>query len=566
MPLSFRQAGNLFVAGPNITIFSSGNTFAISGSPFQGGVGSGVTGVTSSGTGQYLFLLPNLFENNILQKAISAGTGMNITEDGLSEILTFSVAGANIGSAVTGLTSAGTGNRLIFSSITNNNLVQKSLSGGTGIAIIDSGTGTLTFSATTTGSSGTIISGTNLGTGTAVFSGVVGTNMVFRTLRGGLNANVFLSGSNIVISATTGAINGITALTNVGGGIAIASSVTNNTLISRTLGGANGLDVIESGNLVVVRLSTGFTANRFIIAGTGGALTTSEAYQFDSTVGTMTLGFSIPTSNVSSRLLIEAGNANLSQIRLTSFSAAYTGATAGDIWYNSTSGNTLFFNKSTSAPTPFIFKDNNYSLTGTSNARILNVNSSGTINTFAYLTNLGIFNALISTTISGTNELSIFNTGATFLIGTHILNSSTHGTTPQLVSGKKYRFNAKGLITTSAASAGNLIARMKLGSVLVASSTTALQTSISSNYFEINTTFTIRAAGSLGTVIGSGYMLTDNQFLISGVSNIAGIYSLTTSGVTINTTVDTPFDFTLQNSSQPNNTYIINEATLEYLN
>jgi len=570
MPLSFRQAGNLFVAGPNINIYPSGNTFAISGSASGGGGGSGnaVTGLTSAGTGNRL-VFSSITNNNtvLVQKSLSAGTGVAIIDDGNGTLI-FSAtsAGGITGTYISGLTSAGTGNILILSSTTGSTLVQKSLSGGTGIAIIDSGTGTLTFSSTTTGT-GTIISGTNVGTGTAVFSGVVGTNMVFRTLRGGLNANVFLSGSNIVISATTGAINGITALTNVGGGIAIASSVTNNTLISRTLSGANGIDVVESGNLVVVRLSTGFTVNRFIIAGTGGVLTTSEAYQFDSTVGTMTLGFNTPTSNVSSRLLIEAGNANVSQIRLTAQPSAYTGATAGDIWYNSTSGNTLFFNKSTSAPTPFIFKDNNFSFTSTTpNARILNVNSSGTINTFAYLTNLGIFNALTSTTISGTNELSIFNTGATFLIGTHILNSSTHGTTPQLVSGKKYRFNAKGLITTSAASAGNLIARMKLGSVLVASSTTALQTSISSNYFEINTTFTIRAAGSSGTVIGSGYMLTDNQFLISGVSNIAGIYSLTTSGVTINTTVDTPFDFTLQNSSQPNNTYFINEATLEYLN
>jgi len=264
-------------------------------------------------------------------------------------------------------------------------------------------------------------------------------------------------------------------------------------------------------------------------------------------------------------ILIAAGSASISQIRLAVSSTAYSGtATVGDIWYNSTSGNSLFFNKSTSAPTPFIFKDNNYTFQGTANARVLQANSAGTLNTFGYLTNLGIFNALTSTTISGTNELSVFNTGATFLIGTNILNSSLHGSTPQLISGKKYRFNAKGLITTSAASAGSLIARMELGSVLIASSTTALQTSLSSNYFEIDCTFTIRAAGSSGTVIGSGKMLTDGQYLVSGVSPIAPVTSL---GVrTINTTVDTPFDFTLQNSSQPNNTYVINEATLEYLN
>lgn len=509
MPLSFRQAGNLFIAGPNIAIYPSGNTFAISGQAGGGGGG---------------------------------------------------------GSAVTGLTSAGTGNRLVFSSITNNNtvLVQKSLSAGTGVAIIDDGAGTLTFSAT---SAGLITSGTNVGTGIAVFSGVVGTNMVFRTIRGGLNANVFLSGTNIVFSATTGAINGITALTNVGGGIALASAVTNNTLISRTLSGANGLEVVESGNLVVVRPSSTLTANRFFIAGTGGALTTSEAYQLNSTVGTMALGFTTDQANVTSRLLIEAGSATVSQIRLTAFAAGYTGATAGDIWYNSTSGNSLFFNKTTSSPTPFIFKDNNFSLQGTTNARVLQANSAGTLNTFGYLTNLGIFNSLTSTTISGTSELSVFNSGATFLIGTNILNASLHGTTPQLISGKKYRFNARGTIRTNNGSAGDLIARMKLGSVLVASSTTSLHNDIPSNsFFEINATFTIRAAGSTGVVIGSGYMLTDHSSFVGNASNIAPINIIDTSGVTINTTNDAAFNFTLQNSTQPNNVYVINEATLEYLN
>ena len=141
MPLSFRQAGSLFVAGPNINIYPSGNTFAISGSASGGGGGSGVTG----------------------------------------------------------LTSAGTGNRLIFSSLTNNNtvLVQKSLSAGTGIAIIDSGTGTLTFSSTST-ASGTIISGTNAGTGVAIFSSASGSNLVFRRILSGSNIGVYLSGNDIV--------------------------------------------------------------------------------------------------------------------------------------------------------------------------------------------------------------------------------------------------------------------------------------------------------------------------------------------------------------------------------
>lgn len=522
MPIGFRQAGNLFIAGPNINIYPSGSSgfYAISGQAGGGGGGSG--------------------------------------------------------NAVTGLTSAGTGNRLVFSSITNNNtvLVQKSLSAGTGVAIIDDGNGTLTFSAT---SAGGIISGTNVGTGTAVFSGVVGTNMVFRTLRAGLNTGVFLSGTNIVISATTGAINGITALTNVGGGIAVASAITNNTLIARTLFGTNGIDVVESGNLVVVRPSSALTANRFIIAGTGGALTTSDFYQTDSTVGTMTLGFNIPTSNVSSRLLIEAGSGAISQIRLTASPTAYSGATAGDIWYNSASGNSLFFNKSTSAPTPFIFKDNNFSLssttpitvTNTSAFRVLEADTGGTLFAARFLNTLGVFTTITSKTISNTAvETSILSTGGTFLYGDNLLNRSSHGTNPHLVVGKKYRFNARGII--SATTGGDFYGKMLIGSSLIASSSTfSLNTSLNNNYFEIDTTFTILDVGTNGRVIGSGKMLTDSSSLVNSTTRpivaVSALGGLT--GVTVNTSSDQFFDFTIDfSTASPTNAVTITEATLEYLN
>jgi len=518
MPISFRQAGSLFVAGPNINIYPSGSSgfYAISGSASGGGSGTAVTGVTS----------------------------------------------------------AGTGNRLIFSSTTGTTLVQKSLSAGTGVAIIDDGAGTLTFSAT---SAGGIISGTNVGTGTAVFSGVVGTNMVFRTLRGGLNANVFLSGTNIVISATTGAINGITALTNVGGGIAVASSITNNTLIARTLSGSNGIDVVESGNLVIVRPSSALTANRFIIAGTGGALTTSDFYQTDSTVGTMTLGFNTPTSNVTSRLLIEAGSASISQIRLTPFTARYTGATAGDITYNSTSGNSLLFNKTTTLQTPFIFKDNNFSLssttpitvTNTSAFRVLEADTGGTLFAARFLNALGVFTTITSKTISNTAvETSVLSTGGTFLYGDNLLNRSSHGTNPHLVVGKKYRFNARGII--SATTGGTFYGKMLIGSSLIASSTTFnLNTSLNNNYFEIDTTFTILDVGTNGKVIGSGKMLTDSSSLVNSVNRpIVGINALGgLTGVTVNTTSDQFFDFTIDfGTASLTNAITITEATLEYLN
>lgn len=632
MPIGFRQAGNLFIAGPNIGIYPSGSSgfYAISGSASGSGnaitgvtsagtgnrlifssttgttlvqksllagtnisinddgagtltfsspsaiTGTYVSGVTSAGTGNRLVFSATVVNNNLVQKSLSAGTGVVITDDGAGT-LTFNSTAQSINTYVSAVTSAGTGNILALSgTIVNNNLVQKSLSGGTGIAIIEAANGTLTFSSTST-ASGTIISGTNVGAGTAVFSGVVGTNMVFRTLRSGLNASVFLSGTNIVISATTGTINGITALTNVGGGVALASAVTNNTLIARTLSGSNGIDVVESGNLVVVRPSSSLLANRFIIAGTGGALTTSDFYQTDSTVGTMTLGFNTPTSNVTSRLLIEAGSASISQIRLTPFAAAYTGATAGDITYNSTSGNSLLFNKTTTLQTPFIFKDNNFSLssttpitvTNTSAFRVLEADTGGTLFAARFLNTLGVFTTITSKTISNTTvETSVLSTGGTFLYGDNLLNRSSHGTNPHLVVGKKYRFNARGVI--SGTSGGTFYGKMLIGSSLIASSSTFnLNTSLNNNYFEIDTTFTILDVGTNGRVIGSGKMLTDISSLISGQTRpivaVSALGGLT--GVTLNTTSDQFFDFTVRfSTASTTNAVTITEATLEYLN
>jgi hypothetical protein len=564
MPISFKQAGSLFVAGPNISIYPSGNTFAISGSASPGGVGYGVTGITSAGTGNRL-IFSSITNNNLVQKSISAGTGISIVETA-NATLTFSTTGVGIGSAVTALTSSGTGNRLIFSSLTNNNttLVQKSLSAGTGIAIIDSGTGTLTFSSTST-ASGTIISGTNAGTGVAIFSSASGSNLVFRRILSGSNIGVYLSGNDIIISGASGAINGVTGVTNIGGGSSVLSSVTSGVLIARTISGSNGIEAVESGSNILVR-PVNTTANRLYIAGTGGALTVDDEFQIDTTTGTMTLGFTVPTSNVTSRLLIAGGSASVSQIRLTAFPTAYSGTTAGDIWYNSTSGNSLFFNKSAGTPTPFIFKDNNYSLTGTTIGRILEADINGTLSATRVPTTIGVFNVITSKTISNTTvETSILTTGGTFMYGTNLLNSSNHASNPQLIAGKKYRFNSRGVISGIS---GTFYGKMQIGSVLIASSSTfTLSTSLSGgSYFEIDTTFTITDVGATGKTIGSGKLLTNSTSLDNNISRqIVGINSL--GSLTINTTSDQYFDFLIKfSTASTSNSIVMSEATLEYLN
>lgn len=499
MPISFKQAGSLFVAGPNISIFPSGNTYAISGSASGSGSGSGVTGVTS----------------------------------------------------------AGTGNILIFSSTTvNKNLVQKSLSASTGIAIIENA-GTLIFSSTSA-SNGTIISGTNAGTGFPIFSAAVGSNLVFRRILSGTNIGVYTVGNDIVISGTTGAINGVTGVTNIGGAASVLSSVTSGILVSRTISGSGGIDATESGNFILIK-PTNTSANRLYIAGTGGLLTTDAAFGADTTTGSIGIGGAAVTTT---RLFLAFGTASVSQLRLEKYAATYTGATDGDIWYN-TVGNTLKFKKS-GTTTDFIFKDNNQSLTGTTTGRILETDITGTLSATKLPTTIGVFNVITSKTISNTIvETSILTTGGTFMYGTNLLNSSNHTSNPQLIAGKKYRFNSRGIISGTS---GTFYGEMVLGSVLIASSSTfTLATSLSGgSYFEVDTTFTITDVGASGKVIGSGKMMTDNT-LLSTTSPIVSIASL--SSKTINTTSDQYFDFFIKfSSANTRNAVIMSEATLEYLN
>ena len=65
----------------------------------------------------------------------------------------------------------------------------------------------------------------------------------------------------------SGAINGVTGVTNVGGGSSVLSSVTSGVLIARTISGSGGIDVVESGNNIIVRPVTTTTANRLFFAG-----------------------------------------------------------------------------------------------------------------------------------------------------------------------------------------------------------------------------------------------------------------------------------------------------------
>lgn len=501
MPLSFRQAGNLFVAGPNISIYSSGNTFAISGS--ASGSTVGVESISTIGTGQ------------------------------------FSIA----------------------SSVTNNNLIYRTLSGAGGFGITDNGLGRLIFTASS--SSSGIISGTNIGTGTGIFCGLTTTvssndTLAFYNLSGGPNFSVVLNDNDeIFVDRGTIIVN---SFKNEGGGAKILSDISSNfrTLSARTISGI-GFNIITAATNVVSIRPTNTTGTRLYITDSTNTLTTSANFSQDSVRGTIGIG----TSTGTTRLLIAAGSASQSQIRLTKSPFNVTSPTDGDIWYITT-GSTLKFYKS-DLDTDFLFIDNNISLTGNTPTQIVLLTTSATLTT-KNIVDFSIFSTLSSLTISDTaSETSIIS--SQLVTGnTKTLLASNSGVNPQLIVGRKYRFNAKGVINFIDFATTTF--KVKLGSTIISSGVTSGNVEAMTNgYFEVDNTFTIRTTGATGTVIGSGKIITD-QTLLDIVSPGRLILALASTGEkTIDTTSDKIFDVTAQfSASDSSNSLTIYEATLEYLN
>jgi hypothetical protein len=393
-----------------------------------------------------------------------------------------------------------------------------------------------------------------------------GTDFTFGILSGAGTVSVTSTVNGWTISGAsssggTSSFTGITTASTVGGGISLISAITNNNLRLNSISGTAGMVVnAVSNGLITFRGPN--TANRVFMTDASGNMVNSDFLFTDNTNDTLGINIAAATT---ARLLISTQTASITPLRFTKSATDYTGAVDGSIWYL-TSGNTLKFYKSNIA-TDFIFKDNNISLTGTSNNRVVQTDSNGTLSASANIVSFGIFNVITSTTITNTtNETSIVPTGGTQLVGTNILNSSVHGTTPQLVTGKKYRFTANGTIETKNSAAGTLNIKVKLGSsVICTSSALTLANNVNTpNVFQINCTFTVRTQGVSGTVIGSGLLHSDITFH-TGSDDAYALYNQGV--VTIDTTSDKVFDVTAQfGTADATNTLTINEATLEFLN
>jgi hypothetical protein len=315
-----------------------------------------------------------------------------------------------------------------------------------------------------------------------------------------------------------------------------------------------GRQVITLQNTVVnISPLTSTTANRLYISNATSQLASDANFTVDATSGSLGIGGAAVTT---SRLLIAAGTGAISQIRLTPFTAT-TSLIDGDIWY-STSGNSLNFYKN-NISTNFIFKSNNNVFTSVTNNKVIQVNTGGTLNSsIDYLKVYG-FNTISSLTLTNTTSetsiiSSLLSTGATKTL------YNSNSVISDLISGKKFRFNAKGTLTTS--NSINLTLKIKIGNTIISSSPLiGLTNTLSSAYFEIDTTFTIRSTGATGNVFGSGTIISDQGLTLSIPSNIQPIYQNTT---TIDTTSDQTFDCTVTFSGT-GTILTIYESTLEVL-
>ena len=569
MPLSNKQLGNTFIQGQNIIIYPSGNSYVISKPDTES---YGATGVVGAGQDSFpeailgvdyfvpIYLFQDLSGPNstMIYKSFSAGTGIGIIDSNNTLIFTAITPTIN---GLTSFTSAGTGNILLLSTaITSNTLFYKTLSGTSNLSVNDDNNGTLTFSFAGSGA-GTIISGINIGTGVDVFTGLSTTTnpndtLAFRNLLAGPNITIATSVDNdgdILISRGSPTL--VNQISNIGDGTRVLSSITTTRLLAaRTISGANGFTSSNPASPTIVRLvPTNTTASRLYISDATSQLTTNANFGADTTSGSLSIGAAVSTT---SRLLIAAGTAAISQIRLTAFSAA-TSLIDGDIWY-STSGNTLKFYKN-NISTDFIFKDNNYAFSGVSNA-ILLTNTAGNISQ-KYINSFGLFNALSSVTIS--NTTSETSTISPVLTGSTTLFASTNAYNPELGIGRKYRFSARGILGSDVPPV-NLNIRIKLDSTIISSSSTITIGAIDpiSLEFDIESTFTVRNSG---LIVGSGKMIfSAPPSDIGGNPVIFGIYS---QNATIDTTSNKVFDCTAQlDVADPTNFITIYESTLEILN
>ena len=227
---TFRSLSSL--TSDKLTISTSGNLVVFSAK---------TNTLLSSGTGNILFISSITSTNNIIQKSISEGTNISISDSG-SGTITF-----NVSQFITGATNNGSGVELYQSSDTKT-LSFKTLTSSTPNNLnITTSDGLVVFSSKTF-----YDSASNSGGGQQVLATNTIPNMTFRTLSSSTpnNLNITTNGDLIIFSATSTSSTGITGATNSNnGGIGIFKSADTQTLTFRTLSSTSeSLLVVANGD------------------------------------------------------------------------------------------------------------------------------------------------------------------------------------------------------------------------------------------------------------------------------------------------------------------------------
>ena len=192
------------------------------------------------------------FDGNALRFRLSSST-VNLTSGG---------TGTGSFTGITDIQSAGTGNFSVISSVTNNKLVYRTISAGTGMNITESN-GTLLFVSTATGgtSSTGSTSGTSLGDGVKVLFSSNTTSLSFSTLSSATPStlSIFSSSTGVILfSAITSSASttstGITSGTSLGDGVKVLFSSNTTTLSFATLSSQtpSTLSIISSSTGVIL--------------------------------------------------------------------------------------------------------------------------------------------------------------------------------------------------------------------------------------------------------------------------------------------------------------------------
>jgi len=207
----------------------------------------GITGITSAGTGNIL-LLSTVTNNTLVYKSISAGTNISISENNGTVVFNNTFTG------ITTATSLDNGVKVLFSSNTTN-LAFATLSSQTPslLNIISSSTGVILFSAATppSSSSSGITTATSLGGGVRLLFSSDTSNLAFATLSSQTPSTLRIISSStglILFSAITSGGSNVTLSSAGTGNTLLISSVTNNNIVQKSISAGTKTSITDDGN------------------------------------------------------------------------------------------------------------------------------------------------------------------------------------------------------------------------------------------------------------------------------------------------------------------------------